>query len=822
MEKLEPVAAPLLRQAKRPSLGPLALASLAAWLSVMGAESLSWQAYVDAALGDLAGVALVVTLVLVLVLCTLTICLWRRLGALSLALKIALPTLVCAACAFACSLLFWSSWEQGIVRVQEAAGGGAELVVELRSDPVERDWGMVSEASVLVDGKRVSLRMLWPQETPVLSAGHALRVKGSFRPAGDDESGRWSHQQGFAGTLTASSVEEAGFAAGPRGWVAGLRDGAMESITAVGGDAAGLLAGVVVGNRSLYAGSELEQDFRTTGLAHLMAVSGTHLAVVSALVSWLLARLRLVRWKRNALLAGTLGAYVALTCFAPSAMRAYVMCLAVLGSSRLSRRGHAPSALFACVLLFLATAPNLAFSLGFKLSVLCMVGLLALSPLVAAWLRAALPVRLGVLADGLAATFAANLATLPATVALFCQLPLISPLSTLLVSPLITLALGLGIPGVLLARLLPLLGSLVLLLAGFVARLTCDLVHFLADVPMACAPLAASAPLVAAVFVAMGAALWAFWPSPPERLDYESARRATVGTRAAVCAFAAFPLVIVLFGGLAGVAGSANLLVPGSVASDAQVVMLDVGQGDAMLVRDGDAAVLVDTGEYPAVLLRALARQGVTRLDAVLISHKDIDHAGALSGLAGVVPVSHVYIHRNLVEADCCAQLRSAASWALGGGAVEGVMPGDELVVGRFSFSLLSPRDGGESENEDSLVWLLSFSAEPGHPIARGLLTGDAEEEAIAPVVNQVGDVDFFKVGHHGSRGAISDEEMRKLRPEIALVGVGADNDYGHPTRQTLDVLERGGARVLRTDLLGDITLAFSRDAIAVSAQKGG
>ena len=79
-----------------------------------------------------------------------------------------------------------------------------------------------------------------------------------------------------------------------------------------------------------------------------------------------------------------------------------------------------------------------------------------------------------------------------------------------------------------------------------------------------------------------------------------------------------------------------------------------------------------------------------------------------------------------------------------------------------------------------------------------------------------------MKVGHHGSRDAVNDEEMRVLKPELALIGVGAGNDYGHPTEQTLGVLERGGSKVLRTDLHGDITLGFSSESIAVSTQKGG
>ena len=99
-------------------------------------------------------------------------------------------------------------------------------------------------------------------------------------------------------------------------------------------------------------------------------------------------------------------------------------------------------------------------------------------------------------------------------------------------------------------------------------------------------------------------------------------------------------------------------------------------------------------------------------------------------------------------------------------------------------------------------------------------MTGDAEAEATAGVAEKVGDVDFLKVAHHGSRKGETAEELSVLRPEVALIGVGADNEYGHPTKQALDMLERCGARVYRTDLQGDITLSFSAQAMGVKTQK--
>lgn len=802
---------------KRPTLGVLGLCAVAAWLAVMAAEGITWADYAhgDSAIAAVAFPVAELALVAVVIglLATPTRAKTLRV------VRLMLPALICAACSFACSMLFWSSWAADCELVANQLERGDELSVELTADPASRDYGSVSEGQAHLGRKPVRLRLLWPDSVQPMSAGHVVAVRGSMRLPADDDGGRWNHRQGFVGMIDVSSVHSAGDAAGPRGWVAGFRDSALERISEIGGDAAGLMVGVILGNKTLYAGSELEQDFKTTGLAHLMAVSGTHLAVVTAIVSWGLRRARAGPAARGLLLTLLLGLYVALTCFAASALRAYVMCLAALGASRFARRGHALSALSACVLLFLACTPYLAFSLGFELSVLCMLGILGLAPLMSMWLRACLPKNLRGTADGVAATLAANLVTLPVTIPLFCQLPLISPLSTLLVSPLVTGVLGLGIPAVIAGAFIPAVDSVFLQAAGAIAGLCSRVVHVLANLPAACVPLDASSGWIGAAFLLMGIALWAAWPRPPTNHG-PGVVSGLVKARLCVVATALLPIVLVLAFEFGGVAGGANLVVPGIASNSAEVVMLDVGQGDSMLIRDGDAAILVDTGEEGTVLLKALARHGVSRLDAVVLSHKDADHTGALSALAGVVEVGHVYIHADLLEGVACSAVRKAASWASRQGKAEGVRKGDVIRVGGFEMRLLGPERGGASENDDSLMWLLSYVDLDNSIAARGLLTGDGEEKAVAVVLDQAGDIDFLKVGHHGSAGAVNDEEMRVLKPELSLISVGVDNDYGHPTQQTLSVLERGGSRVLRTDEHGDIILTFFEGHLNVSCQK--
>lgn len=817
----------------RPSLGPLFFACLAAWGACLAAESLTWELHSCSRLPQGYAVVVVVLGFLLVGVLAAAACVERkaRMGKKARALRLFIVPVVALVCSLTCAGLFWTAWEAQGDALQDALSGCDGVSAELTGDPAAREYGVVSTACWHAGGRSVSFRILWPEGAEPLKAGHLVRIEGSLSRPAADESGRWNHRQGYVGMVAAQVVEDRGSATGLRGLVSAFREESSIRIEQMGDDApsSGLLAGIVLGDRSLYTGSETEQDFRTTGLAHLMAVSGTHLAVVTGLLSCLLARTPLRRGTRALLIASGLVFYVSLTGFAPSALRSFVMCLCALAAGSARRRAHVVSALSLCVLVFVCACPPLAFSLGFQLSVLAVFGLVVLSPLAAAWLRSLLPGRLSSLADSLAATFSATLTTLPVTIPLFAQLPLVSPVATLLAAPFVTCALALGIPGVLLAATGLPCCAVPLQAALSVCGACAWLVHLLADLPLACVPVSSDGRLVGIVFAAMALVLWALWPLPSRLLVVSAsiARPAPEGKRLAARRLAvalvfALPVALVVFEGAGGSASLRRAFEP-HFSSDARVVMIDVGQGDCTLVEDGDAAVLVDTGKDAILLEQGLARRGISHLDAVYLTHKDADHCGALAALAGVVRVDHVYVHADLLGNPVMQDVLRDATWVTAGRGAEGVSVGDQTRAGRFTLTLVSPEDGGESENDDSLVNLVEYDEDAdGVPEARGLLTGDAEAEVTAPLADTIGRIDLLKVSHHGSRGGATDAELATLSPKVALIGVGADNAYGHPTPETLSELERAGARVFRTDLNGDIEVDFSGTRMSVKLQKDG
>ncbi len=212
-----------------------------------------------------------------------------------------LPLLI-AACLFVVSCMYWNEWYTNGQTLEDAFADG-EVELELLDDSAERDYGIVSVAQATLDGKKIQCRILWPDDTEILKAGSLVIVSGSLTLASDSDGGRWNHQNAYVGMVSASSVEDAGYANSLRGQMAPFRNQAFERLSSLEEEIAAILTGVVIADKTLYKGTVLEQNFQTTGLAHLMAVSGTHLAVVVMLLMLLLGILPIPRWARTLILA---------------------------------------------------------------------------------------------------------------------------------------------------------------------------------------------------------------------------------------------------------------------------------------------------------------------------------------------------------------------------------------------------------------------------------------------------------------------------------------------------------------------------------------
>ncbi|WP_432574900.1 ComEC/Rec2 family competence protein [Kineococcus sp. SYSU DK005] len=578
-----------------------------------------------------------------------------------------------------------------------------------------------------------------------------------------------------------------------------LRAGLRAACAHLPADARGLLPGLVVGDTSALP-ADLEADMRAVGLSHLTAVSGANTTLVVGALVLAASRLGLGRRVRLLAAAAGLAGFVVLAHPEPSVLRAAVMGAVGLAGLLAGRPARGVPVLAGAVLVLLVADPWLAREAGFALSVLATAGLLLLArPWAQRLQRAGVP---GALAHALAVPAAAQAACGPVAALLT---PSVNPLSlpvNVLAAPAVAPATVLGLVTTLVAAVWPAAAAVVVLPAGLAVRWVALVAHRAADVPVAL-PLPAGA--AGALVVAAGTVLLVAALALVLRGRRPGARRRRLPAAALALVLCAALLVRCAprWGGPAGPWPAPDWLVVGC----------DVGQGDAVVLRSGPrAAVLVDAGPDAELVDGCLRRLDVRRLDAVVLTHPHADHVDGLAGAVRGREVARVLVSPLAVQPAS----RRVAEVAAGGGAEVGTASaGRSGTAGAVSWTVLAPAPGvagtpdpdSSQVNDASAVLLAEVAG------VRVLLTGDLEPDGQRRLLRGAARwpggtaVDVVKVAHHGS-GRQEPELYAALRPRVALVEVGAANDYGHPAPATLALLRGLGARVLRTDRDGDVAVA--------------
>ncbi len=653
-----------------------------------------------------------------------------------------------------------------------------------------------------VEGRRgcpeERVRLEGPARAGVLRRVHGVRVDG------------WGRGLVVARADTVLAAREGAWAAARWGAVR-WRHALQARLERLYGDRAGLVSALVLARREGLE-REVRESFARAGVAHLLAISGFHVGVVAGLL-YALAR-ALLRGRTGArgraglaAAAGSWG-YVGLLGFPDAASRAAL----ILTLGAVARLRGRPSARWAplasALLLLLALDPGRLASVGFQLSFLGAAGLVAARAPLASRLRRLGRGRLpdGVV-DGVAAGAAATAATLPAVAWHFEAVSLVGIPATLLASPLVALAL----PGALASLALePVLPGAAAFLAGGVDLVLGVLETGTARVgawPWASLWIARS---WTAVAVAGGSVGWAL----ARRGGVGAVSRRATTVAAAAALLAGWPLLL-------GLAGRSTL----------ELRFLDVGQGDAVALRTPAGSwILVDagppwTGRGPGPVVAALRGRGVTRLEALVLTHPDADHIGQADRVLAALDVATVldpgvpvgkegYVALLEAAAEAGVPWRPARAplrWAVDGVALEVLHP-------------RGPPEPGSAvdANDHSVVLLVRWGD------FEALLTGDAPatvERAVSAAL-PAGGVEVLKVAHHGSDTSTDSLLLARARPGVAVVSVGRGNRYGHPSPRVVRRLEAAGVPVRRTDREGTIRIEARRDGsfrvVGARARHGG
>jgi competence protein ComEC len=590
----------------------------------------------------------------------------------------------------------------------------------------------------------------------------------------------WLERQGIQVVLDASSWREVGRRGGIAGLGDRLRDRIERAITrGASGVRRGIVLGVVLGeDEGLPA--DVQDDFRASGLYHLLAVSGQNVAFLAAGVFGLGWLLRLPRVARELTTIAVIVAYVLAVGWQPSVARAAVAgALASLAwlMARPRDRWHF---LAVGALVLLAWMPPAALDPGFQLSFAAVAAIFLAVPRVRRRFDA-LPFPQPV-ADALAVALACGLATAPIVLFHFGQVPLYTVVANLVAFWAAPLVLAFGLLAAVIDPISPDAAAGLSSLAGWCATWLELVARVVADLP--------SARLGARPTIGVAIGIGACWLVLHKAAGAVSRRRlAELGLAAATIAAIAIVWITTL---------------PEPVwvrPVGLRVTFLDVGQGDSVLLETRRARILVDEGPPEAKVAGQLRAMGIRWLTAIVLTHPQRDHVGGASAVVRTLEVAEV-LEPGLAatgpeseEALAAARARHVP--------IEIVRAGTNFRLGRLRLKVLWPEDEGtasEDPNQNAVVLLASYGE------TDVFLSADAESDVTSRLVLRP--VEVMKVAHHGSEDDGLAAELETLRPRVAVISCGRNNDYGHPRPGTLAALEASpGLDLYRTDENGRVVV---------------
>jgi len=555
-----------------------------------------------------------------------------------------------------------------------------------------------------------------------------------------------------------------------------------------------LLGSIVFGSQASPLSNELQDNYRTAGVIHLLVVSGTQVSIILSVVLSACKVLGLSqKWRLTVVSAANL-LFTVMVGAGPSIIRAAVMAETALVAGAFERENDFYNSLSVSVLVLLILNPLNLFDIGFQLSFLATWALFYLAPVLEERLIKYMP---GIIANTAAISIAPTLASTPVILYNFGQVSFISVVSNFLIIPWVEMTVILGFASTLLGLVfLPLAYAINNTLTLILAFLNL-IVYSFSSFPLACRYF--TPPVFPVILIYYGLLI-----TGVEMLREKL--KVKVGK-----AFAAALVLLVIM--------AAGFNLSFAAGKELVVTFIDVGQGDSILIESPSGKnMLIDGGgrnfredrDDPtgrSIVVPLLRKKGINELDIVVLTHPHDDHVGGLPYVLDKVKVDMVidsgqphtskgyYRFLKTIEKKNLPYkiARTGQIIDIGGGVKGYVLHPSEPLI-----------SGTESDlNNNSVVIRLVYGK------TSFLLVGDAAFEAEDRFLGSGQNLksDVLKVGHHGSKTSTSDKFLAEVRPAYAVISVGAKNKFGHPSNQTLGRLAEYGIKVFRTDLNGAIII---------------
>lgn len=570
-----------------------------------------------------------------------------------------------------------------------------------------------------------------------------------------------------------------------------------EKLTETMGEKNGAVLSTILLSEKREMDAEIKELYQKNGIGHVLAISGLHISFIG------LSVYHLFRKMGSSYVVSGVGAsillflYVRMIGFSVSVVRAVIMLLIRIGADMTGRVYDMATALFLAGAATILLQPLYLVDAGFLLSYGAILGILIILPAI----EKVFPCRFKAV-RGMYASIGINLMLFPVLLYFYFEFPMYSFFLNIVVIPMMSWVLGLGMIGSLFLRLLPPIGMLLVKGCGVLLELFEWMSRLTGMLPGA-RIVFGQPKWWQIVLYYLCLLLMVFFILRCEKKE--------LLRRAKKCLLLFAPFTVVLF--LAGHGTDAKLF----------VTMIDVGQGDGILIQgpkdgtyliDGGSSDVKEMGKYR--LEPFLKSQGIGKLDYVFISHGDSDH---YSGVKEMLTRQKLGVQiQNLVLPAVCQKDENLKKLALlakeNGVSVFLIQPGMKLQEGALHITCLQPEEtfSGEIGNASSMVLDVQYGQ------FRMLCTGDVEEQGEELLSEKLRGERYpiLKVAHHGSKNSTKEEILNEIQPKIALISAGKGNRYGHPHRETLERLKAIGTTIYSTAEIGAITLKSDGNTVSV------
>lgn len=670
-------------------------------------------------------------------------------------------------------------------------------MVTIISDIQEKEYKKVCTAKIVRNNKKILINIKMSQDIPSIKYGDSLYIEGEFKQPEEARNYKGYNYKQYLKTkkiIGTVELEKVKILKSSNGsFIHNIQKYIRDTINGTLTDEEGnLLLAILLGDKDKLS-EDIQESFKTSNLSHMLAVSGAHVSYIILGLTYVLQNSIIGKKNGKIVCIIFLLAFMAITNFTPSVTRACIMAILTLFSSIIYRKSDVYTNISVAALITLIFNPYSLLDLGFQLSYGGTIGIIIFIKRIQE--KKSNSKVINYIKQMALVSIYANIIIIPIMMYHFNTVSFTFIISNIMASPI------LGI--IVITGFLFIIASITVKpLTRLIAIFIKPILSILIKISQICSKLPFSNILVVTPYMFNVISYYAI-------ILYCIKSKKNNKCKIIICLL----IVLILI----------NFIIY-IFPQKLRIFFIDVGQGDSTLIITPDIkTVLVDGGGSDSfdvgekVLLPYLLDRRILKIDYVLISHFDTDHATGVAQILGKIDVSSIILTRQLEENDIYRHILSIAKEKKI--KLIYVKEGDVLKIGGIKISIIHPENKlmiNNPMNNNSIVCKVEYNS------FSMLLTGDIEMEAEELILRKNINLkaDVLKVAHHGSKTSTTGEFLKAINPKVALIGVGKNNNFGHPSNEVIQRLKENGTRIYRTDENGEISITVNKKGRIIKIQR--